>query len=132
MSWNSSVRQVAVLSVEIWKGKDMPEIFFPAEWYPQSAVQVTWPHVNTDWADDLEEVTACYVALSREILKREKLLVVCNDTGEVEKYFSRDEQKNLICAEIGSNDTWARDHGAIPYSLMINLRYPILGSMDGD
>ena len=91
----------------------MPEIFFPAEWYPQSAVQVTWPHINTDWADDLEEVTACYVALSREILKREKLLVVCNDTGEVEKYFSRDEQKNLICTEIGSNDTWARDHGAI-------------------
>ncbi|WP_298653915.1 agmatine deiminase family protein [uncultured Proteiniphilum sp.] len=91
----------------------MPGIIFPAEWYPQSAVQVTWPHRNTDWAESLEEVTACYVALSKEILRREKLLVVCRDTGEVEKYFSGDERENLLCVEIESNDTWARDHGAI-------------------
>ena len=91
----------------------MPGIIFPAEWYPQSGVQLTWPHSNTDWADHLEEVTACYVTLSKEILKREKLLVVCPDTREVEKYFSHDEQKNLICVEIESNDTWARDHGGI-------------------
>lgn len=98
----------------------MPDIIFPAEWYPQSAVQVTWPHRNTDWAEELEEVTACYVALSKEILKREKLLVVCRDTGEVKQYFSQDERKNLICVEIESNDTWARDHGAI--SLFIDNR----------
>lgn len=98
----------------------MPDIIFPAEWYPQSAVQVTWPHRDTDWAEDMEEVTACYVALSKEILKREKLLVVCRDAGEVEEYFLRDERKNLICVEIESNDTWARDHGAI--SLFIDDR----------
>ena len=98
----------------------MPEIGFPAEWYPQSAVLVTWPHVNTDWVDDLEEVTTCFVALSKEILKREKLLVVCSDAGEVKSHFSQDERKNLICAEMESNDTWARDHGAI--SLFIDGR----------
>ncbi|MEA4918434.1 MAG: agmatine deiminase family protein [Proteiniphilum sp.] len=86
---------------------------FPAEWYPQSGVQLTWPHRDTDWTDTLEEVTACYVALSKEILKREKLLVVCCDVDEVKKYFTKDEQVNLICVEIESNDTWARDHGAI-------------------
>lgn len=91
----------------------MPEITFPAEWYPQCAVLVTWPHEDTDWVDDLEEVTACYVSLSKEILKREKLLVVCPDTREVENCFSEDERKNLICVRIESNDTWARDHGAI-------------------
>ncbi|NLX65334.1 MAG: agmatine deiminase family protein [Bacteroidales bacterium] len=91
----------------------MPGIIFPAEWYPQSGVQLTWPHSNTDWADHLEEVTACYVTLSKEILKRQKLLVICCDAGEVEKHFSQDERKNLICTEIESNDTWARDHGAI-------------------
>lgn len=96
----------------------MPNITFPAEWYPQSGVQVTWPHSNTDWAGDLEEVTTCYVTLSKEVLKREKLLVVCRDNAEVEKYFSQDERKNLICVEIKSNDTWARDHGAI--SLLID------------
>jgi agmatine deiminase len=91
----------------------MQDVFFPAEWYPQSAVQITWPHANTDWAGDLEEVTACYVALSKEILKREKLLVVCSDAGEVESHFSKEERKSLICTEIESNDTWARDHGGI-------------------
>jgi agmatine/peptidylarginine deiminase len=98
----------------------MPGIVFPAEWYPQSAVQVTWPHRNTDWAGDMEHVTACYAALSKEILKREKLLVVCSDAGEVEKHFSRDERKNLLLVEIECNDTWARDHGAI--SLFIDNR----------
>ena len=28
----------------------------PAEWYPQSFVQLTWPHINSDWHDDIEEV----------------------------------------------------------------------------
>lgn len=91
----------------------MSGVIFPAEWYPQSAVQIAWPYRDTDWAENLEEVTACYAALSKEILKREKLLVVCRNAGEVERFFSRDERKNLLCAEIGSNDTWARDHGAI-------------------
>jgi agmatine/peptidylarginine deiminase len=98
----------------------MPGIVFPAEWYPQSAVQVTWPHRNTDWAGDMERVTACYAALSKEILKKEKLLVVCSDASEVEKHFSQDERKNLLPVEIECNDTWARDHGAI--SLFIDNR----------
>lgn len=86
---------------------------FPAEWHPQSGVMITWPHADTDWFDMLDEVTACYVAFSKEILKREKLVVVCSEEDEVTKYFSAEEQKNLILSEIKSNDTWARDHGGI-------------------
>ena len=33
-------------------------ILFPAEWYPQSGIQLTWPHEATDWAYMLDEVTA--------------------------------------------------------------------------
>jgi len=62
--------------------------FFPGEWYPQSGVQLTWPHRETDWKDNLEEVTGCYIALSKEILKREKLLVACQDAREVAAYFT--------------------------------------------
>ncbi|MDR0421630.1 MAG: agmatine deiminase family protein [Proteiniphilum sp.] len=93
---------------------------FPAEWYPQSAVQVTWPHRGMDWARDLDEVTACCVAFAREILRRERLLVVCSDAGEVERHFSRDERRNLIPVEMESNDSWTRDHGAI--SLFVDDR----------
>ncbi|MDO5665462.1 MAG: agmatine deiminase family protein [Bacteroidia bacterium] len=96
----------------------MNRVVFPAEWYPQSGVQVTWPHADTDWLDILEEVTQCYVTFSKEILKRQKLLVVCPEEDEVVKHFTPEEQKNLIILELKSNDTWSRDHGAI--SVFIN------------
>ncbi|MDD3356140.1 MAG: agmatine deiminase family protein [Dysgonamonadaceae bacterium] len=91
----------------------MTSIQFPAEWYPQSAIQITWPHKNSDWTDILDEITQCYIELSKEIVKRTKLLIVCADRKEVEKYFTVAEQTQLILTEIESNDTWARDHGAI-------------------
>lgn len=91
----------------------MAGIVFPAEWSHQSGVQITWPHHGTDWVDILDEVTACYITLSKEILKREKLLIVAREGYEILKHFTENEQKNIIIAEIDSNDTWARDHGAI-------------------
>ena len=65
-----------------------------AEWEPQSMVQLTWPHKNTDWAPILPEITAVYEEMAREIAKREPLLIVAPE-------------------EFISNDTWARDHGFI-------------------
>ena len=88
-------------------------LFFPAEWHPQSGVQVTWPHRDTDWKENLEEVTGCYVAFSREILEREKLLVVCRGAGEVAVHFTAGERANLLLHEIPNNDTWTRDHGGV-------------------
>ncbi len=64
----------------------------PAEWEPQSAVQLTWPHEATDWAPILPEITAVYEEMAREISKREPLIIV---------------------DDIPHNDTWARDHGFI-------------------
>jgi len=90
----------------------MSAIVFPAEWYPQSGIQITWPHTHTDWNYMLEEVTDCYVSFSKEILKREKLLVTAPPDVDVKRYFSKQERQNLICVKINSNDTWARDHGA--------------------
>ena len=64
----------------------------PAEWEPQSMVQLTWPHKDTDWAPILSEITAVYEEMAREIKKRETLMIV---------------------DDIPHNDTWARDHGFI-------------------
>ena len=63
-----------------------------AEWEHQSMVQLTWPHEGTDWAPILDEITAVYEDMSREIRKREPLLIV---------------------DKIAHNDTWARDHGFV-------------------
>ena len=88
-------------------------IVFPPEWYPQSGIQICWPHSDTDWRSILDEVTRCYVSFSREILKQGKLLVICHDLNEVDQHFTSEEKRNLILVKIESNDTWARDHGAI-------------------
>jgi agmatine/peptidylarginine deiminase len=91
----------------------MASIQFPAEWHPQSVIQLTWPHEGTDWVGILNEVTKFYIGLSKEILKHTRLLVVCSVATEIKKHFTPSEQKNLILIEIESNDTWTRDHGAI-------------------
>ena len=88
-------------------------IVFPAEWHPQSAVQLTWPHEQTDWAPILDEVSDCFVAIAREILKREKLLIVCVDEAEVRRRLGSVDYDNIIFCEMQTNDTWARDHGGI-------------------
>jgi len=48
----------------------------PAEWFPQSAVQLTWPHQDTDWKDMLAEVTECYIRMAYEIATRQPLLEI--------------------------------------------------------
>ena len=73
----------------------------PAEWEPQSAVQLTWPHEATDWAPILPEITAVYEEMACEIKKREPLIIV---------------------DDIPHNDTWARDHGFITVEESSNLR----------
>ena len=42
---------------------------FPAEWEPQSAVLIAWPHAETDWAQRLGEVEDTYVALVAAITR---------------------------------------------------------------
>lgn len=74
-----------------------------AEWEHQSMVQLTWPHEGTDWAPILDEITAVYEEMAREIRKREPLLIVDN--------ILQPKGRSVVC--IPHNDTWARDHGFI-------------------
>lgn len=94
---------------------DKGDYFLPAEWQRQSGVQLTWPHEATDWAYMLEEVERCFVDIAREIAARELLLVVTPQPEKVKQVLTeagvRMERVRLV--ECDSNDTWARDHGAI-------------------
>ncbi|MDR0833330.1 MAG: agmatine deiminase family protein [Candidatus Symbiothrix sp.] len=104
---------------------DKLNIRFPAEWEPQSAVMLTWPHENTDWAPILDEVIPCFVHIAKEILKREKLIIVCQSMETVKSQLDKGiagqarndetdvDYKKITFRELPSNDTWARDHGPI-------------------
>lgn len=92
----------------------MKDFFLPAEWYPQSGVQLTWPHAGTDWAYILKEVQDCFVNIAREIAKRELLLIVTPEPDEVRRQIaSIMNMENVRFLHCETNDTWARDHGAI-------------------
>ena len=96
----------------------LQNIIFPAEWSPQSAVLMTWPHSDTDWKYNLEEVIPCFVSIAKEIIKREKLIIVCRSIEEVKQSLGDTDFSRIIFREINSNDTWARDHG--PISIFVN------------
>lgn len=98
--------------------------FLPAEWYKQSGVQLTWPHEGTDWAYMLDEVEACFVNIAREIAARQLLLIVTPNPEAVKaKIADVVNMDNVRFFECATNDTWARDHGAIT---LMNNREPML------
>ncbi|WP_321287931.1 agmatine deiminase family protein [uncultured Sunxiuqinia sp.] len=86
--------------------------YFPAEWETQSGVQLTWPDTATDWKRTLIEVLSVYEQIAKEILKHEKLLIVCRDKNSLPDFLQNNNEQ-LTIQEMPINDTWARDHGAI-------------------
>ena len=54
---------------------------FPAEWEPQSAVLMAWPHAGTDWADRLTIPHRCFANICTAISVRQKLLLLVPDQG---------------------------------------------------
>lgn len=89
----------------------------PAEWEPQSGVQLTWPHPDTDWAYMLDEITETYVQMALEISKREPLLIVAPNPQEaldaIKPHATPEQWNNITTLACPTNDTWARDHGFI-------------------
>ncbi len=90
---------------------DSKNYFLPAEWHPQSFIQLTWPHQGTDWSYMLDEVEECFLNLAREIASRQPLLLVAPEFPKALENFEFKE--NVFYVECPTNDTWARDHGFI-------------------
>ena len=89
-------------------------LYLPAEWEKQSGIQLTWPHSGTDWAHMLKEVQACFIEIAYEIAKQELLLIVAPNIDEVKSQIGQKvNMNNVRFIECETNDTWARDHGAI-------------------
>lgn len=92
----------------------------PAEWEPQSFVQLTWPHADTDWAPYLDEAYECFLAIARAVAVRSDLLVVTRDVRATEEQLRRagvamrcDGGRGAVLFEAPTDDTWARDHAFI-------------------
>ena len=87
----------------------------PAEWEPQDAVLICWPHEQTKWAPYLNEAEAVFMDIAEAITRFENLIVVACDKACVRaKLAARGIPMNRVnLYEIESNDVWARDFGPI-------------------
>ncbi|MDA8621705.1 agmatine deiminase family protein [Psychrosphaera sp.] len=99
----------------------------PPEWATQSAVLLTWPHSNTDWAPILQDIEAVYLKLAQHISARQLLVVACHSIDlkeHIADLFNHNDVKlsNVRFFIAPCNDTWARDHG--PISLLSDSGNP--------
>ncbi len=88
-------------------------IRLPAEWEPQSAIQFTFPHEDSDWQPLLDRVVPCFARIIETVTRFQKAIVVCRNVAQTAEILRGCQQDNLILVELPSNDTWARDHGGI-------------------
>lgn len=92
---------------------------FPAEWSPQSAIMLTWPHRGTDWLPIWDEVLPVYFEIAEAILHDQNLVISCADASLLEeavsqlKPIAQAHQTALRSYIVPADDTWARDHGPI-------------------
>jgi len=87
----------------------------PAEWEPQDAILLAWPHADSDWQPILSEITDLYVELISRITSFQAVIIVAPEPQDV--------IERLACAGIDlnktrierilTNDTWTRDYGPI-------------------
>lgn len=99
-------------------------ISFPAEWSEQDGVMVTWPVTGTDCNSFIDDAEQVYMAIASEIIKRERLIIVCRDKVTTGSNFSEEQKKSIRFVELPYNDTWARDHG--PISILNNGQPTVL------
>ncbi len=96
----------------------MPHWRFPAEWEPQAAVLLAWPHAGTDWAARLGEVERTYVALVAAITRFQPALV-CVANEAIERRArgllaqAGVDMDPIRFIAIDYDDTWLRDSGPI-------------------
>jgi len=94
------------------------DLRFPAEWEPQSAVLIAWPHAETDWAERLGEVEDTYVALVAALTRFEDVVIVVADDdlqtyAEARLRSNRVDMGRVRFVEAPYDDTWLRDSGPL-------------------
>ncbi|MGA8278513.1 MAG: agmatine deiminase family protein [Rhodanobacteraceae bacterium] len=100
----------------------------PAEWQPQAAIVVAWPHEDTDWASRLAEVESSYAALIRAITRFEPV-IICVASAALQRRVERllatagIDSMRLRFVETAYDDTWLRDSG--PITLTDGARFRI-------
>jgi len=89
----------------------------PAEWEPQAAVWLSWPHNHATWPGQFRPVPAAFAAFVAAVSRFESVRINCAAPLQA--------RAKQLCANAGAdlarvtfynhptNDAWCRDHGPI-------------------
>lgn len=88
-------------------------IILPAEWVHQSGIMLTFPHIKTDWKLILNEVISCLVSITKEIIQKEKLIILCISIDEIKNVLGDLDYSKITFCKFPFNDIWIRDYGPI-------------------
>jgi agmatine/peptidylarginine deiminase len=94
----------------------MSSVYLPPEWAPQSAVMLTWPRADGDFAHWFEAVEHNFIEIARTIARFEGLHVnVARDAAGLERRLlaAGVPRERLRVYQLPNDDVWARDHGPI-------------------
>lgn len=96
----------------------VPMQILPAEWSPQSAVMLTWPHIHGPLGRILAQVETVFVHIARAVTAHEPLIVSCLDAAHRDHVQAQlagagIDWSRVHLAVAPSDDVWARDHGPI-------------------
>ncbi len=89
-----------------------------AEWEPQEAILLTWPHNPATWPSQLEDVRATYLQILKEILDHEAVVLNVLDESQKQDVIRR---LTLACVPLQrlkiivnpTFDSWIRDYGPL-------------------
>lgn len=81
-----------------------------AEWEDQELLMLSIPHINSDWAEYLDEILDSYEELVKAVSKYQKVLLIAPNLSDFDRFKKFD---NCEFLQIDTDDTWIRDYGAI-------------------
>lgn len=95
-----------------------PQTVLPAEWAPQDAILLTWPHAESDWRPWLDQADSTFAALAATISRYQTVIIACQDRNHSQHVLdllvaAGAEEDRCRRYVTPSNDIWARDHGPI-------------------
>jgi agmatine deiminase len=93
----------------------------PAEWEPQRATWLAWPHNRTDWPGKFEPIPYVYAEIVRHLARAARVELIVNDSGAEARARNILTNANVLPAlqpRIGfhqwaTNRGWLRDSGPI-------------------
>ena len=115
---NTTTQKMPVPGLERERELSTANRRLPAEWEPQDALMLAWPHRANGWQGDMRAVEAVFVELIQATAKRQRVLLVCKDQDLLTHATQQLQNagvpmENCVLKIAATNDVWLRDTGPI-------------------